>query len=599
MGGIERAKLDRTGLKVGQGSASANLDISGNALISESLIVGGTSNPSSSNLHVHGTIAYSSQTLSSGTNLMPTSDSIIFADTSNGNVFIQMPDPSTIANQIFTIINTSDQNSLFISGMGNTIDNHSTLSFPSGDQPSLRIFYSGSQWYILNHSSSEDLKEAAGDNLTLWWPLSESSGNTASDSSSAANLNGLLTNEHLFSGNSISGISGQALKLDNRQDTILHAASANLDYNSYSYSLWAKYTTDSSESVDGSPDITGRAGFVWSSDNQFNHMAAYHQLSDDSYVSTNIQSTATLSANTWYHVAVTWSSTDSSLKLYLNGSLESGNVAASWKSGSNIMVTNPGIHAYSETLIDDVRLYNKAISADEVLATYYAGNPSAGETGSATAADLPPPILIVQGDGDDYVTFEAELGMIVSGYSIIDSSTSPAIPAGASEGKGLWEHGSTIGTSEATTSDGQAQPLLFAIQFATSGTYDLWVRRFVADNDATDGLDSGTISENTYEWGNDSFWVPDSLTTSSTYSGTFSQYNLSGSAESYEFDKTESYTVVAGETYLLHYGFREDGSVLDRFCFVDNGSATNTDAEIVALPNSEVIYPKGTIFRIE
>lgn len=372
---VPEMTLSDNGLGIGTSSPSANLHVMGNAIYTGHVVIGGTTNDSSSNLHVHGSMAYSIQSVSAGSHEI-SNTSLVLADTSSGNVTLQLPDASTYANQVITIKRSSDLYTLYLAGGGNTIDGYTTMSFPSGNNTSITLVNNGTSWYILDLSFDETvLDEIAVDNLVLWWKLDESSGNIVTDDSSAGNLSGNLTNQHSFTGNSVSGVLGAALQLDNSDDTVLHEASSNLSYTSYTYSLWAKYTANSSDTVEIEPEISGRAGFVWASGNQFYHMAAYHQLADQTYVSTNIQSTATLSANAWYHFAVTWDNASDNLSLYLNGNLESGNVAATWMSGTNIVLTNPGSFNDGVVHIDDLRFFDTAVRPGEIQTLYYSGNP--------------------------------------------------------------------------------------------------------------------------------------------------------------------------------------------------------------------------------
>jgi|SaaInlStandDraft_1057018.scaffolds.fasta_scaffold29097_2 hypothetical protein len=368
--------LTGNGLGIGISSHSANLHVQGNTLVSGKMVVGGTNNISNSNLHIQGTIAYSNQSVTSGTHAV-SNTSIVFADTSAGNVTLQLPDAGANANLILTIKRTSDQNILYLAGGGNYVEGYTTMSFPSGNYTSITLVNNGTSWYILDFSDniSQILEEVSSDNLVLWWKLDETSGNIVTDYSSAANVSGNLTNSHYFSGNSTIGVIDQALTLDDSLDTVLHKAASNLSYQSYSYSLWAHFSSNSSDTIDVEPNIEGKAGFVWASSNKFYHMSAYHQLTNGTYVSTNIQSTPTLYANTWYHIAVSWNSVSDNLQLYLNGNLESGNVAASWRAGTNIVLTNPGTHNNPITKLDEFRFFDKPLLSGDVEALYNSGNP--------------------------------------------------------------------------------------------------------------------------------------------------------------------------------------------------------------------------------
>jgi hypothetical protein len=77
--------------------------------------------------------------------------------------------------------------------------------------------------------------------------------------------------------------------------------------------------------------------------------------------------TTALNNNTWYHVAFTYDGTN--IRIYLNGVLES-TTARAWNTQDSIFTlgkyTNWG-PAYFDGLMDDVRVYNRVLSAPELL----------------------------------------------------------------------------------------------------------------------------------------------------------------------------------------------------------------------------------------
>jgi len=130
------------------------------------------------------------------------------------------------------------------------------------------------------------------------------------------------------------------------------------------------------DTITHEPDVSGAAGFVWASGNDFLHKAAYHQLSDNTYVTTSLP--VSLSANTWYHLAVTWNG--GNVSLYLNGDYQSGNTASSWSanvsSSANVKLTNPGLVESNQYYADDLHIFNYALSAEKIKVLYGTGNPS-------------------------------------------------------------------------------------------------------------------------------------------------------------------------------------------------------------------------------
>ena len=90
-----------------------------------------------------------------------------------------------------------------------------------------------------------------------------------------------------------------------------------------------------------------------------------------------LDSTTTVSANTWYHVAATHES--GSDKLYVNGSLENSGSAGNFQVSdvANLRIGSSSIlNMYHQGLIDEVAFFNSALSASDVTAIYDSGAPN-------------------------------------------------------------------------------------------------------------------------------------------------------------------------------------------------------------------------------
>ena len=92
----------------------------------------------------------------------------------------------------------------------------------------------------------------------------------------------------------------------------------------------------------------------------------------------NASSVTTISTNTWYHAVVTYTASNTTLRLYLNGNFEASVVAAvSSGASSNFIGGSPGDNnlgtAWFGGSISVVRAYRtKALSAAEVSQNYNA-----------------------------------------------------------------------------------------------------------------------------------------------------------------------------------------------------------------------------------
>ncbi|MFZ0829018.1 MAG: LamG-like jellyroll fold domain-containing protein [Verrucomicrobiia bacterium] len=114
---------------------------------------------------------------------------------------------------------------------------------------------------------------------------------------------------------------------------------------------------------------------------QGNHELRF-DVADESY---HVASVATnLDYNVWYHVAATWDGATGVMKLYVNGQLASQTTTTVRPFGSLIPGDSPGVGIGNVNDgfnnfpfvgdIDEISLYNRALSADEIASIYNAGS---------------------------------------------------------------------------------------------------------------------------------------------------------------------------------------------------------------------------------
>jgi len=145
-----------------------------------------------------------------------------------------------------------------------------------------------------------------------------------------------------------------------------------------SLSIWFKPDWNSGDSI-----INGIAGATTDGDNFFR---IEHFLDNNWYagwVTGNIDHRAVISSATmsvisgsWYHLAVVWDDTTNVTMVYLNGVSKGQNTSLV----TNSIIQPLRIGSYDATtdgffngLIDDVRIYNRALSADEIKRLYRIG----------------------------------------------------------------------------------------------------------------------------------------------------------------------------------------------------------------------------------
>lgn len=367
-GGEKEASLSTNGLKVGTGIASANLDISGNAIITQSLSIG--NNTSNSNLHVTGTYSQSSLIISDNTRI--SGHSMALVDTSAGNISISLPDPRLNIGEMLSIKKVSSLNSLVIAGGGGNIDQDMVITSPGSNLSSYNFISNGQQWFLMGstESSITNPLNSLSANTTLHWGLNETSGNIASDIKGAHH--GTLQNDHQFSGNSTSGAFYQALSLDDINDSIEAQIGGNAIASQYSWSLWFKSSLDASSTPSTPPTDPpdGTLGFSYSSGNSLWQKTGYHQLADSSYI--KIKVTSTLSTTQWNHILGTWNG--STFKLYCNGVLQGTENATSISPhAGQFILEHHGGSPSSSLSLDECQLFNRALEAEEVLKLYHSG----------------------------------------------------------------------------------------------------------------------------------------------------------------------------------------------------------------------------------
>jgi parallel beta-helix repeat protein len=164
---------------------------------------------------------------------------------------------------------------------------------------------------------------------------------------------------------------GSAFNLDGADGSYLQVPySSSLDIQgSLSISAWV-YIRDTS----GTRLIAGKAG----STQLYSQAGSLHFVIYDSPTNPqHVVSAATLSANTWYHVAAVFDSGTGQSRIYLNGALDNSAPI------TGLPVADPdpyeigGFSGYGSNLdghIDELAIFNKALSDSEIAAIYNSGS---------------------------------------------------------------------------------------------------------------------------------------------------------------------------------------------------------------------------------
>lgn len=231
--------------------------------------------------------------------------------------------------------------------------------------------------------------------LRGWWKMDESGGNVVSDFSGFAN-HGTAVNGPTF----VAGMSGNAMSFDGSNDYVqLPNSIANSAAGSVS--MWIRTNTNFTNfahlfylSPVASGDGFGAEQELHVSFRADERLHFYIKDAANGVNDINIISPASYANNAWHHIVATWDINGNAV-LYANGVQVASAVhdAASFSGSSVVRLGRPGANTrYYSGLMDDVRLYNVAISALQVQELYNQG-------GSAN-----PPLLLAPLDGNAFLS---------------------------------------------------------------------------------------------------------------------------------------------------------------------------------------------------
>jgi len=210
-----------------------------------------------------------------------------------------------------------------------------------------------------------------------WWKFNEGSGTIAYDS--AGSNNGTLVNGPVWTSGQIDG----ALSFDGTNDYVNMGdpADGSLDFgasDSFTISLWFKRDIIGvnhtlickREVING----THNEGYLWSISND--NLSA--GIEGTNTIGTGITGSTTIGANQWYHAVFVRDAATDKLYLYLNGVSDAAPVTdtttATLANTYNFMVGRwEYYNFYFDGSIDDVRIYKRALSAEEIEQLYQDG----------------------------------------------------------------------------------------------------------------------------------------------------------------------------------------------------------------------------------
>lgn len=172
--------LNTDGLGIGV-IPTANLHVSGNAIVSNSLKVGTISG--SSNLEVGGTVGFGFEAITSDATLGDSS--LVLVDSASDNIKVTLPYAGNVTGRIYTIKRTSSENRVWLYS-DNLIDSFSSVGLDSSSSSlgSIEIISDGSTWYSLSRHSIAELWTPASVTTSIWLDADDSTTVTANVSNS-------------------------------------------------------------------------------------------------------------------------------------------------------------------------------------------------------------------------------------------------------------------------------------------------------------------------------------------------------------------------------------------------------------------------------
>ena len=201
--------------------------------------------------------------------------------------------------------------------------------------------------------------------LVLWLKFNEGSGNIAYDSS--------FYNNHgtIYGATWTDGKFGKALSFDGVDDYVDCGNDTSLRPSRITYEAWFKANS-----------VSGRYTILRGSHNGdvalcIEDGAVKGQIdADPSNPTWNFVSYSPIYENIWYHAVLTWDGTYA--RLYVNGELKDtdsthpGDIRWSDTDGTIIGMSRPSSLQYPfNGTIDEVRIYNRALSENEIKMLYY------------------------------------------------------------------------------------------------------------------------------------------------------------------------------------------------------------------------------------
>ncbi|MBL7186313.1 MAG: LamG domain-containing protein [Phycisphaerae bacterium] len=212
--------------------------------------------------------------------------------------------------------------------------------------------------------------EITDPSLIGWWKLDEGAGTTVVDWSGHGN-HGTLRNGPQWA---LDGYNGGATEFDGKDDYV--SVMLDASETEYAAAMWFRTTNANCGLMTVVQNDLGGGGH-----DRHIYLSAGNLMArvwDDETIATGVN----LADGLWHHVVHTYGGSAGGQKLYVDGVLQaSGTKAQSdfdWQERVNIGFSNDAAQDYFEGLLDDVHIYDKTLSEEEIGALIRGDTKSAG-----------------------------------------------------------------------------------------------------------------------------------------------------------------------------------------------------------------------------
>lgn len=267
-------------------------------------------------------------------------------------------------------------------------------SLPSGNTV-IYLYYGNPGLTSESNFDNTFTKDSGFSGLAAQWHMDEGTGNSTIYDTTANNNDGTITGAvwavadggRWYTSTTAGFSTGDSLSLDGTDDYVVVTDSASLDVSKLTIALWFKPGAVASGYLVSkwNTDANNRSYSVF-----LNGGKVAFDTSTDGSGFVPLLSTSSVSAGNWYHVAVVFDGAASSKIIYINGTSDkidgtvSGNLFNS-SSDLTMGILDVGGANYFTGVIDEVSIYNRALSADEVKALSQRRKYSADIDGTAPA----------------------------------------------------------------------------------------------------------------------------------------------------------------------------------------------------------------------